>query len=243
MSADQPVATLSVKLQDVAPDGTSVLVSRGVLNLTRRGGMAAVEPLVPGRSYDVEVEIEAAAYRWLPGHVLRLAVAGADWPNTSAPPQPVTLTVHGGRLVLPAYDAAGALEPSAFVPGDETSSESDHGVVWRVERDVLGRRTTCVIDHGSAYDAPYGSVVEHYGGRVSVSSRTFEQTAASDVSFTASFADDGTGEPVTGDDALGDRGARRPERTYDVRIAMMCSEGDRVVAERRWERQFPRDLA
>lgn len=242
VSADQPVATVAVKLQDVAPDGTSVLVSRGVLNLTRRGGMAAAEPLVPGTAYDVDVEIEAAAYRWLPGHVLRVAVAGADWPNTSAPPLPVTLTVHGGRLELPAYDASGAPEPPDLVPGDETSSESDHGVVWRVEHDVLARRTTCVIDHGSAYDAPYGSVVEHYGGRVSVSSRTFEQTAASDVSFRLSFADDGTGNPVsvTTRSVLD---VHAGERTYDVRIAMTCSEGDRVVAERRWERQFPRDLA
>jgi predicted acyl esterase len=242
VSADQPVATVSVKLQDVAPDGTSVLVSRGVLNLTRRGGMALVEPLVPGTAYDVEVEIEAAAYRWLPDHVLRLAVAGADWPNTAAPPLPVTLTVHGGTLVLPAYDAAGSPLPPAFTPGDETSSESDHGVVWRVERDVLARRTTCVIDHGSAYDAPYGAVVEHYGGRVSVSSRTFEQTAASDVSFRLSFSDDGSGDPVT----VTTRSVlevHAGERTYDVRIAMTCSEGDRVVAERRWERQFPRDLA
>ncbi|MGE0818439.1 MAG: CocE/NonD family hydrolase [Candidatus Nanopelagicales bacterium] len=242
VSASEPVATVSVKLQDVAPDGTSVLVSRGVLNLTRRGGMAVVEPLVPGEVYDVDVEIEAAAYRWLPGHLLRVAVAGADWPNTAAPPLPVTLTVHGGRLVLPAYDATGAPEPPSFVPGDETSSESDHGVVWRVERDVLARRTTCVIDHGSAYDAPYGSVVEHYGGRVSVSTRTFEQTAASDVSFRLSFADDGTGEPVS----VTTRSVMEVhagERTYDVRIAMTCTEGDTVVAERRWERQFPRDLA
>jgi hypothetical protein len=242
VSADQPVATVSVKLQDVAPDGTSVLVSRGVLNLTRRGGMAAVEPLVPGETYDVDVEIEAAAYRWLPGHLLRLAVAGADWPNTSAPPLPVTLTVHGGTLVLPAYDAAGAPEPPLLAPGDETSGESDHGVVWRVERDVLGRRTTCVIDHGSAYDAPYGSVVEHYGGRVSVSTRTFEQTAASDVSFRLSFADDGTGNPVS----VTTRSVMEVyagQSTYDVRIAMTCSEGDEIVAERRWERQFPRDLA
>jgi hypothetical protein len=75
-----------------------------------------------------------------------------------------------------------------------------------------------------------------------VASRTFEQSAASDVSFRLSFTDDGSGNPVT----VTTRSVlevHAGERTYDVRIAMTCSEGERVVAERRWDRQFPRDLA
>ena len=55
------------------------------------------EPLVPGEVYDVEVVLDACAYEWAPGQVLRVSVAGADWPNTVAPPAPVTLTVHSGR--------------------------------------------------------------------------------------------------------------------------------------------------
>ena len=55
-------------------------------------------------------------------------------------------------------------------PGDADAGESTDGVVWRVERDVLARTTTCVVESRSEYDAPYGSVVEHYartrvGGR------------------------------------------------------------------------------
>ncbi len=40
------------------------------------------------------------------GHVLRLALAGAHWPMMWPSPEPATLTVHGGRLVLPAPDPA-----------------------------------------------------------------------------------------------------------------------------------------
>ena len=53
VSADAPQASLSVKLCDVAPDGTSVLVSRGSLDLAYRDGVhAPVEPspLTPGRA-------------------------------------------------------------------------------------------------------------------------------------------------------------------------------------------------
>jgi uncharacterized protein len=242
VAASAPVATLAVRLCDVARDGTSTLVTRGTLNLTRRDGFDTAVPLAPGTAYDVEVELEATAWQWRPGHLLRLAVAGADWPNTAAPPEPVTLDVRGGVLQLPAYDPAGSPTPPQFEPGDTHSGEPTTGVVWRVERDVLNRTTACVIDHGSAYDAPYGGVVEHYGGRVSVSTRTFAQVAASDVSFTLRFADDGTGEPVAAT-VRSILEVHAGPVTYDVTIRMTAREGDTLVGERSWERSFPRDLA
>ena len=96
VSVDQPVASLSVKLCDVFADGCSALVSRGSLNLAHRAGSADPTPLAPGEAYEVDVELDACAYRFDTGQRLRLSVAGADWPNTSAPPAPVTVTVHGG---------------------------------------------------------------------------------------------------------------------------------------------------
>jgi hypothetical protein len=132
--------------------------------------------------------------------------------------------------------------PRAFTPGDERSGESGHGVVWRVEHDVIARTTACVVDHGAAYDAPYGSVVEHYGGRVQVSNRTFEQIATADVSFTLRFSDDGTGSAVRCT-ARSTLEVHAGQSVYDVTITLVCREGDDVVAERQWRQQFPRDLA
>ncbi len=86
VSADQPAASLSVKLCDVFPDGTSALVSRGSLDLAFRSSVhGKPAPLVPGEVYDVEVVLDACAYEWSPGQVLRVSVAGTDWPNTIAP--------------------------------------------------------------------------------------------------------------------------------------------------------------
>ena len=50
ISASAPVAYLSAKLCDVFPDGTSALVSRGVLNLTHRSSSTDPEPLEPCES-------------------------------------------------------------------------------------------------------------------------------------------------------------------------------------------------
>src|SRR5262249_47012495 len=49
LSSTREVAFVSVKLCDVAPDGTSALVTKGLLNLTHRDSHERPEPLVPGR--------------------------------------------------------------------------------------------------------------------------------------------------------------------------------------------------
>jgi len=57
-----PVAYLSAKLCDVFPDGTSALVSRGLLNLTHREGHNRPRPVEPGTRMDVLVRLDAAAH-------------------------------------------------------------------------------------------------------------------------------------------------------------------------------------
>ena len=99
VTASEPVASLSVKLCDVFPDGTSALIIRGTLDLRDSAN-------------PVELVLDACAYRPDPGHRLRLSVAGADWPNTIAPPAPLTLTVHGGTLELPLWTESGVAPPA-----------------------------------------------------------------------------------------------------------------------------------
>ncbi len=183
--SDAPVATLAARLCDVFPDGTSALVTRGTLNLTRREGLDRAEPLEPGVAYDVEVELEATAWRWRPGQRVRLALAGSDWPNAVAPPAPVTLEVLGGELVLPVLDAESPYPPTELKPGGPAPEGESDGVTWRYEHDVLRRTTSAVIDHGGEYPTAYGRFREHYSGRVEVDRRTFAQRATARVDVRA----------------------------------------------------------
>lgn len=68
-----------VRLCDVAPDGSSTLVSRGVLNLLKRDGMDRADPM-PDGDVDVEVPLVAAGYRLEPGHRIRVALSNHYWP-------------------------------------------------------------------------------------------------------------------------------------------------------------------
>src|SRR5206468_666854 len=118
------VAFLSVKLCDVAPDGTSVLVTKGVLNLTHRNSRERPEPLIPEKIYEIRLPLLAMAYRFGPGHRLRLMIVAADFQNAWPTPQRHTLSIHYGpehpsHLVLPLLGTRRESLPAPqFLPSD-----------------------------------------------------------------------------------------------------------------------------
>ena len=117
------------------------------------------------QEYDVEVVLDACAYQLAPGQQLRLSVAGADWPNTIAPPAPVTLTVHEARSSCRCAGRRRAAGLRRSQPGAPSSSEDPGDITWTVTRDVLRRTTTCAVRHGAEYDVPYdGRASEQYAG-------------------------------------------------------------------------------
>ncbi len=237
VSADQPAAFVSVRLNDVFADGTSALVSRGTLNLGCRNGFASVESLTPGQVYDVEVELDACAYSFHEGQRMRLSVAGADWPNTAAPPRPVTLTIHGGELELPVWSGPSPFSDPVLWSGSD-SSEDPSGLTWTIERDVLTRTTSCVVDHGSTYEIPYdGTATEHYEGRVSVDTSSFEQDTTATTTLTIRWPGIEVSATATMDVQI-------LAEALDVTIELVAREatedGYRTVATRRWETQLPR---
>ncbi len=97
VSADTTDADLHAVLTDVAPDGTSRILTDGALRLSRRQGLDRVSPLVPGEPVAVEIDMWATANAFLPGHALRLNLAGASFPRYVSGGEPVTLQVHHGR--------------------------------------------------------------------------------------------------------------------------------------------------
>ncbi len=97
VSADATDADLHAVLTDVAPDGTSRILTDGALRLSRRQGLDKVVPLVPGEPVEVVLDLWATANAFLPGHALRLNLAGASFPRYVSGEEPVTILVHHGR--------------------------------------------------------------------------------------------------------------------------------------------------
>ena len=75
LSSDRPNALLAARLCDVAPDGSSLLVSWGLLNLTHRNGHERPEPLVPGERFTTTVRLNACAHALKPEHRWRVVLS------------------------------------------------------------------------------------------------------------------------------------------------------------------------
>ena len=100
LEADRAVALVAVRLCDVADDGASTLITRGLLNLTHRDGHDQPRPLEPGRREQVAVPLKAIGQVVPAGHRLRVAVSTSYWPWAWPSPEPVTLTLHAGGCSL-----------------------------------------------------------------------------------------------------------------------------------------------
>ncbi len=103
LTSDKPLALVAVRLCDIAPDGSSMLVTRGILNLTHRDSHEHPTPLEPGRRYTVTVRLNAIAYALPPGHRWRVSISPTYWPWAWPSPEAVTLGIVTGasRLTLP----------------------------------------------------------------------------------------------------------------------------------------------
>ncbi|MEO8544090.1 MAG: CocE/NonD family hydrolase [Burkholderiaceae bacterium] len=112
LCCDQPQALLAARLCDVAPDGSSLRLSYGLLNLAQRDGPEQPQPLVPGKMVRVRLRLCALAQVVPRGHRLRLALSNSYWPI--AWPSPVanrlTLDTALARLQLPLYRPDPVLE-------------------------------------------------------------------------------------------------------------------------------------
>ena len=151
VSADGPDALVAVRLCAVHPDGRSERLSYGVLNLTHHRSHAAPEALVPGETYDVEVELKGIAQTVPPGHHLRVAISTSHWPMIWPSPRAATVTVHedASMIDLPVHATVEPLAVDVFGPPEDArtgpvtvvrpGSETRH-IVYD-----LGERRTDVI--------------------------------------------------------------------------------------------------
>ncbi|WP_406115097.1 CocE/NonD family hydrolase [Streptomyces sp. NBC_01014] len=103
VTSDRPQAQLAVRLCEVAPDGSSKLVTTGLLNLTHRDGHTDPQPLEPGRAYEVTVPLFGIGHAFAAGNRVRISVSASLWPWVWPSPEVVALDLDTsyGTLTLP----------------------------------------------------------------------------------------------------------------------------------------------
>ncbi len=146
VAADTDIAFVVARLIDVAPDGSAALVTKGILNLTHRDSHENPTPLEPGKSYAVNVMLDATSWIFEPGHRIQISLNGADYPNIWPSPKPYVGRISFGgaqasHLLLPvvATQEPALPTPQFLPPTPFTSIVSGYAErpIWRVTRDHM----------------------------------------------------------------------------------------------------------
>jgi len=236
-----------VRLTDVAPDGTSSLVSHGVLNLTHRLSHADPEPIPAGTTIEVQVPLKATGYRFLTGHRVRVSIAGGYWPVLWPSPGPASYEIlHGpaspSRLVLPRLEAG---HPAAAVPAFKTTppdlesagTGSEDPPVWQVIEDVMAGSSTVVIADGGTTVLPDGSAL--------YSAECLEATARDDDPAAVSFHSDVVYRLDQDGHHVEIGAAQRQSSsidTFEISIDLHVELDGEPFFERRWAKSIPRNM-
>lgn len=154
LSADRPRAMLVARLCDVAPDGTSVRICHGMLNLCHRDSREHPAHLIPGERVTVDLTLDQCAYRLAAGHRLRIALSNSYWPFLWPSPEPVRLTLGAGELHLPVHE--GGQGDEWTFPAPEMAPAWKHRVLApgrsarRIEEDLLTGRMSLIVEEEGA---------------------------------------------------------------------------------------------
>ncbi|WP_116132277.1 CocE/NonD family hydrolase [Tropicimonas sp. IMCC34043] len=156
LSFEGPRALLVLRLNEVAPDGTSARVSYTLRRLKRPEGVAA------GEAFEVEIPLKGVAHEFAPGCRIRLAISTSYWPMAWPEPAQNAVTIHPGSmsLLLPGMPPEAIHDQPEFgppihacpVPSEVlVPGQISRDVTWdlasgRVELISRSKRATWVLD-------------------------------------------------------------------------------------------------
>jgi putative CocE/NonD family hydrolase len=247
LTMDAPRGQAIARLCDVAPDGSSTLVTRGALNLSARHGRDRADAWPPGATEEVEFELNGIGHSFPPGHRIRLAVSSAYWPWIwpQAESAGFVLDPVGSVLELPVRaptdePAITFGEPEQSAPlGVEYPPNPDERPERLVVRDVAKGEWRLEVDprYGGTRIYPDGlefteDALETYtvNERDPLSARTHsEWTIRLRRPEPAWDAEITTRSEITCDAA--------DFHTYNE---VTCKDGGEVIFHRVWERSIPR---
>lgn len=249
VTAQAPRGQIVARVCDVAPDGSSTLVTRGALNLSARAGRDRTVSWTPGTTEEVTFELNAIGHVFPPGHRIRLAVSSAYWPWIWPQPESAagfTLDPAGCFLELPVRKR----EFDWNIRFEEPEQAEPLGVNFPATLDEPRPERLVVRDVTSGVwrlevDPRYGGTRVHPDG--------LECTEDALETYAIDEAD-----PLSAR-TRSDWSIRlhRPEQGWDTTVRtrseiscdgdhfttsdeVICTEGGQVVFHRTWEKRIPR---
>lgn len=245
-AVDRPRAMVAVRLNDIAPDGSSARVSYGLFNLNHLEGHDRAVALVSGRRYAIDIPLGDIAHRFKASHRVRIAVSTSYWPTAWPMPEAATLSLFTGttRLDLPVWQPGGRsrflpdMDPPHVPPPEQRTRLRAGSFRRELSGDLVSglRRTHVRLDYGDERIEPSGMVL----GRIN--DETYDVIAGDPLSARIE-----TGWIMTmarGDWSIRTESvARMTHDTDGFRITARLDlfEDENLVKTRTWDVEIPRE--
>lgn len=162
---EREAGQVALRLCDVHPDGTSVLISHGFLNLRHHLSHAEPKDLKPGQPISITVELDQCAYRLPAGHKLRLAISTSYWPFIWPSAQASGVTLKSGLMYLPIRpeqtESQIVFSPPESAPPWKMTTLRNPSLARNSEsRDDGATVITVNVDDGKLRDDTHGLITE-----------------------------------------------------------------------------------
>ena len=249
-SIDARRANWFVKLSDVAPDGTTTLITGGALNGAHRESSTAPTMMEPGKRYRLSVPLLATSWIFQPGHRLRISVANALFPAYWPSAEPLTMSLEVGQggstftlpVIAPQSAAAAAQAAKDMGSRNLTVAEAEDAATgastytWNgpvrsgYSRDDIAATTT--VSRGYQWQSPDGEDV------------SVEFTVDDDDPARSSFVGRASVKSAWQGQQVEWRGTtevRSDATAFEYRHFRQLMRDGKVVREREWKERVPRD--
>jgi uncharacterized protein len=111
----------TVKVTDVAPDGTSINLEDGIIRTKERNGQDTVQYLKPGKVYSVTVNLTGISHQFQPGNRIRVDIASSNYPRFDRNNNTAEQGVYDAAVIAQNTIYHDAFHPSAIffpvIPG------------------------------------------------------------------------------------------------------------------------------
>jgi putative CocE/NonD family hydrolase len=247
VACDRVQANLVVRLCAVHPDGASLRVSYGILNLTHHSSHEDPKPLVPGQRMRVHLQLKDVAFRVPPGHRIRIALSTTYWPMIWPSSEPASVTVFSGTtavLLLPVGELRSD-EPELSFPPVRTAAPAPRTVVQegRSVREI-GRDLITGECFDRSIEEPTITRIDSIGIELGNAVR-FEFRIKDDDPLSASAESYRMQSITRGDWRVRTElttQMRATREAFLVRSTLTCYESEQIACHREWDETIPRDL-
>ncbi|WP_411967249.1 CocE/NonD family hydrolase [Haloferax sp. YSSS75] len=192
---------LAVRVLDVAPDGSSRLVTHGERQAKHRNGFTTANPLTPGEESEITVPLKPKSHVFEEGHRIRVAVSAAYFPLhlptrdhgsftlRSTPAAPSLLRFPGTR-----HDGPVTFDDEIAMSGPDTTVDTaspyvhDDSASWELVRNPLSDSARMLTENAFSLDLPHASVSVDQTVETAVEARDpTTANAKSDVTITVEY--------------------------------------------------------